>query len=29
METLKENYPDGTQITGRVVNVTDFGVFVE
>lgn len=28
-ELLKEKYPDGTPITGRVVNVTNFGVFVE
>ena len=28
-EPLKEKYPDGTPITGRVVNVTNFGVFVE
>ena len=28
-ELLKEKYPDGTLITGRVVNVRDFGVFIE
>ena len=28
-DLLKEKYPDGTSITGRVVNVTGFGVFVE
>ena len=28
-ERLKEKYPDGTPITGRVVNITNFGVFVE
>ncbi len=28
-ETVPEKYPLGTQVTGRVTNVTDFGVFVE
>ncbi len=28
-ETIAERYPVGTIITGRVVNVTDYGVFVE
>jgi small subunit ribosomal protein S1 len=28
-EALKEKYPAGTAITGRVKNITDFGVFVE
>ena len=28
-DALKEKYPAGTAITGRVKNITDFGVFVE
>jgi small subunit ribosomal protein S1 len=28
-EALKEKYPSGTVISGRVKNITDFGVFVE
>ena len=28
-EALKERYPAGSVITGRVKNITDFGVFVE
>ncbi|MCI0412062.1 30S ribosomal protein S1 [bacterium] len=28
-EVLKEKYPAGSAITGRVKNITDFGVFVE
>jgi small subunit ribosomal protein S1 len=28
-DALKEKYPTGTVITGRVKNITDFGVFVE
>jgi len=28
-EALKGKYPAGTEITGRVKNITDFGVFVE
>jgi len=28
-ETVQEKYPVGTRIKGRVVNITDYGVFVE